>query len=725
MLEQMLRIRFFEEEIYALKFNEDKRHPGFDFIGATHLYVGQEPMAAGVVAALKPDDYITSTHRGHGHCIAKGADTSLMMAELMGKEAGYCKGRGGSMHIAYLGKGNLGATAIVGEGYGILTGAALTIKQLELEDRVACGFFGDGSLQRGNASGSFNLAATWQLPVIYIIEENGMGMTVMKHETTNLRFLAQRAMGFGIYSEVVDGTNVLAVYDAAERARNRALNDKPSIIVLVGTRKYGHSLSDLRRSYRTKETEDLWAQYDGIERLKNDLIHNRVITKAEYEKIEQRVRDEIEKAPDFGISEKSPHPLTVKNGLFSEKVEEIVPPQFKTEGIKSSDLIVDRSKPLFGYNGKLLYKGAINEELRQEMARDRRVFLLGEDISYHGGAFGVTNGLVEIFGEERVRNTPISEDAFTGLSVGAALTGLRPVVEIMYGDFICIAMDEIDNGGAKVRYMFGGKAEVPLVLRTQHGGGKGYAGQHSQHKESWLTHIPGLRVVMPSTPYDAKGLLAQAIRINDFVVFIEEQLSYADKNIAQDVPTEPYIIPFGVADIKRKGSDITIITYSRMVHEALAAAEILQTAYGISAEVVDLRTLAPYDRNAVNESFKKTGRGIALAQSCYTGSFTGEIAANLQYDMFDHMNGPIIRVNALDSVPPMSEPLEATFLPNRYDVIEAVCMACNTAVNPGHTKKNFLLGEKSKFASNLVEYTGKEPESYSVMILNRVLSGSN
>jgi 2-oxoisovalerate dehydrogenase E1 component len=318
---------------------------------------------------------------------------------------------------------------------------------------------------------------------------------------------------------------------------------------------------------------------------------------------------------------------------------------------------------------EILYREALNEALHEEMARDPTVCVLGEDVGHYGGVLQVTRGLFEKHGEKRVRDTPISEAGFTGIAVGAAMTGLRPVVEVMYIDFSALAMDQIVNQAAKARYMFGGKASVPLVLRTQGGGGRGNAAQHSQSLEMWYVHIPGLLVIQPSTPSDAKGLLKSAIRSDNPVIFIEHKLLY---NTAGPVPdAEPeHLIPIGVADIKRPGQDVTIVATSRMVLFALQAAEKLM-AEGIDAEVIDPRTLKPLDLPAIVRSVEKTGRLVVVNEGALTGGFTAEVAARVQREAFDWLDAPIMQVAAEDVPLPYNGYLELAALPSVEKIIQA------------------------------------------------------
>jgi pyruvate/2-oxoglutarate/acetoin dehydrogenase E1 component len=317
----------------------------------------------------------------------------------------------------------------------------------------------------------------------------------------------------------------------------------------------------------------------------------------------------------------------------------------------------------------MTYREALREALREEMRHDSSVFLLGEDIGRHwGGAFRVTDGLAQQFGDERVRDTPISESAIVGTGVGAAITGMRPVAEIMFGDLTALAMDQIANQAAKIRYMFGGQASCPLVIRTPFGAGVNIASHHSQSLEAWFMHVPGLQVVVPSTPYDAKGLLKTAIRGSNPVFFCEHKLLYP---VEGDVPEEEYTIPFGVAEVKRKGSDVTVVATMYMVHKACNAAAELEEE-GLSVEVIDPRTLTPLDKKAIVDSVKKTGRLVIVSEDCKTGGVSAEISSVVAEEAIDYLDAPIKRVTGADTPIPFSPPLEQYVIPDEKAIIKAV-----------------------------------------------------
>jgi 2-oxoisovalerate dehydrogenase E1 component len=649
-LRQMMRIRKFEEKYMDLLMRDIAK-------GASHLYIGQEAVAVGSVAAIRKDDYITSTHRGHGHCIAKGADLKLMMAELLGKATGYCKGKGGSMHVADVSSGNLGATGIVGSNIPIATGAALSIKMRKTDQVVLC-FFGDGAANTGAFHESLNMAAIWKLPVVYICENNLYGMSVSVKKAFPFEDIAERAKGYNIPGVIVDGMNVLNVKETVEKAVERARKGEgPTFIECKTYRYYGHSLSDPRR-YRTKDEEEFWRTKDPIGSFSRKLLEAGILTEEELKMLEKEVTREVDEAEKFALNSPYPSIESVYEDLYTEIY---IDPKTSIKDLATAKKTGLKTR-------KINYRQALNEALREEMLRDERVFIMGEDVGVYGGAYGVTRGLYDEFGPERVRDTPISEAAIAGAAAGAAMTGMRPVAEIMYIDFITLAMDQIVNIAAKNRYMFGGKSIVPVVYRTQGGAGRGIAAHHSGSLEAWFIHSPGLFVVMPSTPFDAKGLLKTCIRDNNPIVFIEHKMLY---NVEGEVPEVEYTVPLGVADIKRVGTDVTIIAYSRMVHIALEAAEELAKE-GIEAEVVDPRTLKPLDIDTIIKSVRKTHRAVVVHEACKTCGFGAEITSLIMEEAFDYLDAPIIRVAGADVPIPMSPVLEAAVIPSKENIIEAV-----------------------------------------------------
>jgi 2-oxoisovalerate dehydrogenase E1 component len=664
LLQQMWEIRMFENKVYDLL--------GRNLIkGASHLYAGEEAVAVGAIAALDDDDLITSTHRGHGHCHARGAALTTsdeerqehlnkMLAELCGRATGYCRGRGGSMHIADVEHGNLGATGIVGGNIPVATGAALAQQMQESGQVVLC-FFGDGASNTGNFHESINLAAAWDLPVVYVVENNLYGMSVPIENAAAELDIADRACAYGIPGAVVDGMDVMAVREAVGAAVARAREGRgPSLLECKTYRWYGHSRSD-PRAYRTKEEEQAWKARDPIPSFAAWLVDAGIATRDEVEAVEEKAEEEIERAAEFALGSPTPPVDELERYVYA-------PFPWGEEDVKREQELREMARSGGPGTREITYRQAIQEALGEEMERDPNVFVMGEDVGLYGGAYGATRGLFETFGAERVKDTPISEAIIGGSAVGAAMCGMRPVAEIMYVDFTPLAMDQIANQGAKNRYMFGGKTTVPMVIRTEGGAGRSIAAHHSQSLEALWTHFPGIYVVMPSMPYDVKGLLKAAIRDNNPVMFIEHKMIYGVKG---HIPDEDYIIPFGVADVKRDGTDATVVTYSRMVHRALEAAERLAEE-GISVEVIDLRTLKPLDMETVGRSLRRTGRMVAVTEAYGTGSFISELITRVQKDQFDWLDAPLERVAAADVPVPMSEPLEDAAIPGVEAIVAAV-----------------------------------------------------
>jgi pyruvate/2-oxoglutarate/acetoin dehydrogenase E1 component/TPP-dependent pyruvate/acetoin dehydrogenase alpha subunit len=709
-LRTIYEIRFFEEKVYDLL--------GQNIIkGASHLYAGQEAVATGAVAAIERGDVIGSTHRGHGHCGAIGNKYcnseqdrqnhwNAMMAELMGKETGYCKGRGGSMHIAEVEhQNNLGSTGIVGGNQPPAVGAALAEK-FKKSGKVVISFFGDGSCNTGTFHESMNMAATLKVPLVAVIENNLYGMSVPFSGSpvegtrcaSSVEDVAVRAAAYDVPAMIVDGMDILAVYLAVKKAVERARKENLLTMIECKTyRWYGHSRSD-PREYRTKAEEKAWHDRCPITVLRNKLVSEGHCTEAELDQIKDKAFATIETATQFAMDSAWPNPADVAKDVYVEETypAQVVETEKKTaakvrEATATFQKLVATStaktkkeateqaktqiKSQFGMD-ILNIAQAVSLAQAEEMRRDPRVFVFGEDVGLYGGAYQATRGLLAEFGKERIIDTAISEAAIAGAAVGAALRGMRPVAEIMYVDFVTIAMDQLVHVGAYNRYMFGGKAKVPMVLRTEGGVGRCIAAHHSESLEAWLMHTPGLYVVMPSTPYDAKGLLKAAIRSENPVVFIEHKATYGQTG---PVPADDYIIPLGVADIKRPGNDATIVSYSRMVMRSLDAAKILADEHGIDAEVIDVRTLKPLDIKTIAESVRRTGRLITVSEGfCWCGAGREIAGQCMEYDFgdgsrgFDYLDARPINLAARDVPPPMSEPLEEASIPSVEQIAEAV-----------------------------------------------------
>ena len=638
----MLRIRFFEEAAINLFENGEIK-------GTAHSYMGEEAIAASVCQVLNDQDFIASYHRGHGHCIAKGASLDNMMAELMGKETGYCQGLGGSMHIADMNLNIVGANGIVGAAMPLSTGAALASK-LRKSGQVAVAFFGDGASNQGIFHESMNLAAIWDLPLVFVCENNQYALSTPYKNTTAISQISARSSSYGIPGVTVDGNNAIEVYlvvrDAIDRAR---AGEGPTLIEAMTYRWGQHSMRANLRDPRPELEFNEWKKRDPLKLLEDEIYSEKIFTKKDFDELNNSITKEINTAIDFGRQSKEPVFETMLSSVYS-------PHKYAKEPPNNTDR-------------KLSYTDALNEAMMQEMENDPDVFLMGEDVGETGGIFQVSKGLYDHSGPERVRDTPISEATFTGCGVGAAIAGMRPIVEIQIFDFIALTMDMLVNQAAKFRFMLGGKPTVPLVVRGPQGGGVRLAAQHSQSLEAWFVHVPGLVVVAPSTPYDAKGLLVSAIRDDNPVIFLEQKLLYLGQ--PEPVPEDLYAIPLGVADIKREGEDITILAISSMVPRSLAAAKVL-SRYGISVEVIDPRTLHPLDKDTIIKSVKKTNHLLIVHEACTQGGYGAEISAIVMELAFDYLDAPVVRLGAPHTPMPYNDDLERSVIPSHERIVEEV-----------------------------------------------------
>ena len=638
----MRRIRAFEDKTADL-FQEGVVK------GTAHSYKGEEAIAAGVCATLRDDDIIASYHRGHGHCIAKGARIDRMMAELMGRQTGYCQGLGGSMHIADMELNIMGANGIVGAAMPLATGAGLAAK-LQGTDQVAVAFFGDGASNQGVFHESLNLAAVWKLPVIFVCENNQYALSTSYRNTTAVSQVSNRAASYEIPGITVDGNDGVEVYLVLREAVDRArAGEGPTLIEAMTYRHGQHSLRVNLRDPRPEDEIQFWMDRDPIARMEKRLTTEGGFSDEQFDETTQAVDEEIETAVTFGRESPEPQVQVMLDAVYAPHAAHIEPGP-DTERMLS-------------------YPEALNEALDQEMLRDDRVFLMGEDVGATGGIFGVSKGLMERYGPERVRDTPISEATFVGCGVGAAIAGMRPVVEIQIFDFVALTMDMLVNQAAKFRFMLGGKPNVPLVVRGPQGGGIRLAAQHSQSLEAWFTHVPGLVVAAPSTPYEAKGLLVAAIRDNNPVIFLEQKLLYLGGT--GPVPEELYAIPLGKADIKREGTDVTVVATLAMVPRALSAATVLERD-GISVEVIDPRTLQPLDEETILSSVRKTNRLLIVHEAWVRGGFGAEVSAMVVDKAFDYLDAPIARLGAPHTPMPYNDRLELEVIPSQERIVEAI-----------------------------------------------------
>lgn len=679
MFRRMVLIRRFEDYLYQM------------FLqglvpGTLHQYQGQEAVAVGVCSALRTDDVIFGTHRPVGHVIAKGSSVRGLAAEMWGKATGCVGGKGGQMHLADVSIGAMPSNAIVGANIPIATGAALGFKLRGL-DRVAVSFFGDGASNTGAFHEGVNLAAVKNAPVVFVCENNLYAASTHISMAMRISDIAERANAYGIPGLIVDGMDVLAVYQATTEAVARARQGEGPTLLECKTYRYsGHSRSDAG-GYRSKEEFQHWRERDAILRCRKLLVTDYEQNEQELDRIEHECQADVEEAVEFARSSPDPAPeacfehvyakISTCSGLFPQQVEASV--DSRREGGERMSLGLSRQSRI-ETSRMMTMAEALRDAMRLAMRRDPSVFLLGEDIGVtggFGGGFTVTLGLSDEFGHERVMDTPISEIAIIGASVGAAMVGMRPVADMQYGDFVLCGMDQVVNQAAKMHYMSNGQVSVPMVLRLPVGANTRGA-QHGQCSDAWFMHTPGLKVVCPSNPYDAKGLLLAAIWDNNPVIFLEHKQLYGAKGrreggtstgLIAEVPEYEYEIPLGTVAVKRAGTDITILANMLMVHRALAAADELAQE-GISAEVIDVRCLVPLDMDTLAESAKKTTRVLIVEEDNLTGGWGAEIAARLGEVAFYHLNAPIARVAAPDTPLPCSPALERVYVPGIERIVQ-------------------------------------------------------
>ncbi|KAA0255443.1 MAG: dehydrogenase [Acidobacteria bacterium] len=607
--------------------------------------IGQEAISVGVVSALRGDDWILPTHRNLGVFTGRGLDLVRLLRQLMGKDGGFSKGRERSFHFGYLPARIVGMISHLGSMLPVADGLALAAR-LKGTDTVAAAFCGDGATSEGDFHEALNLAAVWKLPVLFVIENNSYGLSTHVSEQYACADLADRAVGYGMPGVIVDGNDLLAVVGAVREAAARArAGGGPSLLELKTFRMRGHEEAS-GTAYIPKELFEAWARKDPILRLETQLFSRGVLTPDGAAALRLSMKEAVDAAVDEAYASREPH------STAEAELADVHAPLPEGAGRRPLDPAVVPSAP------EVRYVDAIAQGLRQAMRESEKVVLLGQDIGQYGGAFKVTQGFVEEFGTERVRNTPIIESGALGAALGLSLDGFTPMVEMQFGDFISCGFNQIVNNLAKKHYRWG--ARVAVVVRCPVGGGMGAGPFHSQNVEAWFTHVAGLKVVAPSTPLDAKGLLLAAFEDGNPVLYLEHKFLY--RSSKGRVPEGYYTVPIGKAAVVREGRDVTVVTYGVGVVWALGAAATLHKE-GKEVEVIDLRTLLPWDRETVLASVRKTSRLLVLHEAPTTGGFGAEVAATVSERAFEWLDAPVVRLGALDTPTPFSRLLEETFQP--------------------------------------------------------------
>ncbi|MDX1979759.1 MAG: thiamine pyrophosphate-dependent enzyme [Bryobacteraceae bacterium] len=612
--------------------------------GACHTYVGEEAIATGVCAHLRTDDVVFSTHRGHGHALAKGLEPFELIAELFGRKTGCSRGRGGSMHLFAPEIGLMGTSGIVGPCILQAAGAAYSFQLLK-SDRVAVAFFGDGAVNNGAFHEGLNLAGIWKLPVLFVCENNQFATEVPFEYAAANPDVALRGAVYGMPGVAVNGNDVLAVSEAAEEAVRRArAGGGPTLLECKTYRTRAHAEGMGDYTYRTREEVAEWRERCPIKRLRVTLVE------AEAKAIDAQVQAKVAAATE--AAERAPWP-----DAADATTHVYAPPTAKGQ----------EPGPQAGEGRELTMAAATLEALDYEMAVNPRIFVFGEGIGARGGNFGTTAGLFGKYGAARLRDTPISERGFVGMGGGAALAGARPVIDFMFIDFINDAFGEIVNQIAKMQYMSSGRLKMPILLRGCVGIGHSAATHHSGSYHSIYSHIPGLRVVMPSTPYDAKGLFTHALRCDDPVLFLEPRELMSVKG---PTPEGDYEIEFGRARILRAGRQVTVVALGAVTRRALEAAALLEEE-AISVEVIDPRTVSPLDGGTILGSVHKTGRILIVDEAFEPFGLGAEVAAQVADGGFNDLDAPVRRLQGAFAPTPYSPTLEAAVTPG----VEAIAAA--------------------------------------------------
>ncbi|WP_460604284.1 alpha-ketoacid dehydrogenase subunit alpha/beta [Jatrophihabitans fulvus] len=637
----MQLVRRMEERIAQLYASGEI--PGF-----VHTSVGQEACAVGALLHARTDDVITSTHRGHGHVLAKGLDPKGMLAELLGRETGTCRGRGGSMHVADPRLGIFGANGIVGAGLPIAVGAAhAAAVSPDGGARVVVAFFGDGAVSTGAFHESLTMAALLRSPVVFFCENNGYS-EFSRTEEQHPAGLEKRADAYGMPFARLSGNDVVAVADGMADVLDKVRGGSGPFLVEARTlRGRGHYEGDAQR-YRDPSDAGTLAEEDPLVLARRALQHAGVDAAA-VDRAERDATDAVAEAEAFARSSPEPDPASVAEYVYVTRRRVADSPGTADAG---------DARPSSGSR-------ILRQAMRDALADDPRVLLAGIDVA-GGNVFGLTRGLAAEF-PGRVLDTPIAETAIMGLGVGAAMAGLRPVVELMYEDFLGVCLDQIVNQAAKLRFMTGGAVTVPLVVRTQFGSGRSSGSQHSQSLETLFAHVPGLTVVMPYTGADLYGLFRTAVEDDNPVVFIENRNAY---ETTWPMPKPAHRVPLGTARIARPGRDVTLVSWSRMVGDALRAADELGRD-GIDAEVIDLRTIVPWDRETVLASVRRTGRLVVAHEAVVDFGVGAEIAATVADEAFWSLDAPVRRVGAAYTPTPYSPGLERRWRAGVADIVAA------------------------------------------------------
>ena len=599
--------------------------------------IGQEAISVGVTEALESDEYILPLHRNLGIFTSRNIPLSKLFLQWQGKNGGFSQGRERSFHFGTNEYHIVGMISHLGPQLCVGDGIALAAK-LKKENKVTVAFTGDGGTSEGDFHEALNVAAVWELPIIFIIENNGYGLSTPTNEQFRCEQLADRAKGYGMKSKVIDGNNILEVYETIKEVKEKILKKpQPYLIECMTFRMRGHEEASGTK-YVPKELFEIWGQKDPVINFEKFLLEKNIIDVVFIEQLKNEINAEIEAGLNIAFNEPEIIPDTEK------ELQEVYAPHTYTE-----------VKPTSEKKTKKRLVDAVSDALKLSMRKYDNLVLMGQDIAEYGGVFKITENFVQEFGKERVRNTPLCESAILSAGLGMSVKGMKSVIEMQFADFVSSGFNAIVNNLAKSYWRWGQNADV--VVRMPTGAGVGAGPFHSQSNEAWFTHVPGLKVVFPSNPYDAKGLLLAAIEDPNPVMFFEHKFLY--RSSVAEIPDDYYTEEIGKAKLVAEGNEVSIITYGAGVSWALEA---MGERGNISADVLDLRTLLPLDYDAICATVKKTGKVIILHEDTLFGGIGGEIAAWISQHCFEYLDAPVMRCASLDTPVPFAIPLEQNFL---------------------------------------------------------------